>query len=730
NELFSPYGYIYEGRFNPDLEMMRSVRIQAGADSLIAGSGAVGGSVSYMTKNPKDLLKGDNQLGGYVKVGYTNKNEEHMVAAGLAGRVGKFEALVNYTKRIGHELKNHDMKKHNKERLYSLTWAGEHKADELGGSSNSSSLYPDSSRYESDAVLGKIYYQMNDQHRFGIHGMYQTKDTLSQLTSKNIYDGARFGEDSEDMKMYGVSWRYTPESKWLEELGFNYTNQNILGLAYTHNDWLVNYDFLPAPYMNYLDADYRPTEMDTQQFRLTGRFMPLDLGKFGEHTFNLATNYNKIDYKSNKIFYDRNSGTGAIENMTQKDTIPFPDAKKDNFNLTLSDKIYFNDRFNALLGIRYDSHKYAPYFQNDVYGGYPRTSEVAYIDYCMSNPRCGKHYLTGEPIPFYKNYANGVYNQKTKFDKLTYGGQFEWAVLPDRLTTRYKVGTGFLAPTVTQMYSSFIGQKVQQVINTDLKPETSLNQELEFEFNFDPVTLTLSAYRSDYKNFIHSKWWNARDFRSINADCFGGSLSDYCIQSVNLDDAKVEGYKVGVRADLSKYLLDGNHLYLTADYHTSKDEANYKADRDIDGTLKINTMASVPATLMLGMDYHLPDDKATLHIKARHIKGKKADETKSVKIIKDPDDDSKYREVVDTYQFINHSKDALVLDVYGSYKINDNLKLNAGVYNLTNEKYIPWDSLRQFAITNINSHVDEKGLGMNRYTAPGRNYAISLTYEF
>ncbi|SPX84949.1 TonB-dependent receptor plug domain-containing protein [Moraxella ovis] len=39
NELFSPYGDIYEGRFNPDVEMMGSVSVTAGADSIASGSG-------------------------------------------------------------------------------------------------------------------------------------------------------------------------------------------------------------------------------------------------------------------------------------------------------------------------------------------------------------------------------------------------------------------------------------------------------------------------------------------------------------------------------------------------------------------------------------------------------------------------------------------------------------------------------------------------------------------
>lgn len=35
-----------------------------------------------------------------------------------------------------------------------------------------------------------------------------------------------------------------------------------------------------------------------------------------------------------------------------------------------------------------------------------------------------------------------------------------------------------------------------------------------------------------------------------------------------------------------------------------------------------------------------------------------------------------------------------------------------------------------FDNVNANNMVDNQGYGFNRYTAPGRNYAVSLTYEF
>lgn len=117
NEIFSPYGYMYEGRFNPDVEIMNSVRIHAGADSLISGSGAVGGSVTYNTKRPTDLIKGDKNWGGYAKVGYTQKNEEWLTAAGLALANNRVEAIINYAHRDGRETKNHDMRRSDKARL-------------------------------------------------------------------------------------------------------------------------------------------------------------------------------------------------------------------------------------------------------------------------------------------------------------------------------------------------------------------------------------------------------------------------------------------------------------------------------------------------------------------------------------------------------------------------------------------------------------------------------------
>lgn len=72
----------------------------------------------------------------------------------------------------------------------------------------------------------------------------------------------------------------------------------------------------------------------------------------------------------------------------------------------------------------------------------------------------------------------------------------------------------------------------------------------------------------------------------------------------------------------------------------------------------------------------------------------------------------------------------MIYDVYGSKQLTKGLTLSAGVFNVFNETYIPWSSLRSLAEVSINSSLGREGAGIERYTAPGRNYKVGLTYQF
>lgn len=702
NELFSPYGYVYEGRFNPDLEMMSSVRIAAGADSIVSGSGAVGGSVAFRTKEPVHLLT-NKPWGGYAKLGYTNKNSEFLQSVGLAAKTQKSEFMLNYARRTGNELKNHDMRSHNKNRLnLEYDFIGN---KELGRASQpASALYPDAKDYQRDALITKAYYQPNDSHRFGLSAFYQKQKNDSYVFSQSVTGAMRLPRDKETLKSYGADYEFSPEDSIIDKLTVKYQHQEVLGLADT---WL----YAGYPKMILSRREYRPTNTKTDQLKLDTIFSPWDLAKFGNHTLGISAAVSRQDYNATAVHIDYNPD-GSMGNVIQPYAIPFPDAKKKIINVVIQDKISLNNNLSASLGLRYDHYNYRPYFQNDTWFGDIRSNEQDEIARNYNNDR----------LRFYSDYRAGVYNRSTVFKKLTQSGSFDYKITPT-LSTRYKIGTGFLVPTVTQMYSAFQGFGVQQIINTDLKPETSLNQELELFYAKAPLTLWGSVYQSDYKNFIHSAFWNSLDRPAVSAkyDC-----RTTCIQSQNLDTAKVQGIKLGMRYDFDRLIKTGK-LAGFAEWHTAKDEAQAGTDQPEDGTLTINTLAAVPTNAIVGLDYE--KDKLSLSVRARFDKAKKPDETKYVKVERDNSRRSGYREVVGTFKHLERGRDTWVVDMYGSYRFTPNLTLQAGVYNLTDEKYIPWQTLRQLGNVSVNN-VDAAGYGFNRYSAPGRNYAISLNYQF
>lgn len=72
-----------------------------------------------------------------------------------------------------------------------------------------------------------------------------------------------------------------------------------------------------------------------------------------------------------------------------------------------------------------------------------------------------------------------------------------------------------------------------------------------------------------------------------------------------------------------------------------------------------------------------------------------------------------------------------IIDAIGYWKPIKNLTLTAGVYNLTNQKYLTWDSARSVRSVGTINRVDiATNTGLNRFYAPGRNYRASIQLEF
>ncbi|WP_343228492.1 TonB-dependent receptor plug domain-containing protein [Sphingomonas colocasiae] len=134
-----------------DLGLVKSVEILRGPASALYGSDGLAGAVSFTTSDPADLIGEGRSFGGRVRASYDSADEEFSETAILAGRSGRWSAMLAYTRRDGHELDNMGTNR----------------------SPDSRRTAPNPQDTTSDALLGKIVYETGPNSRIRLTGEYQ-----------------------------------------------------------------------------------------------------------------------------------------------------------------------------------------------------------------------------------------------------------------------------------------------------------------------------------------------------------------------------------------------------------------------------------------------------------------------------------------------------------------------------------------------------------------------------
>jgi hemoglobin/transferrin/lactoferrin receptor protein len=99
----------HRGRLFIDPDMVKQVDIVRGPNSTIYGSGALGGVVSFTTKDAFDFLDDGESYGTRARFGYQDVNQEWMKGGSAFGKIGEnFGALASYTSRISGDIKAGD----------------------------------------------------------------------------------------------------------------------------------------------------------------------------------------------------------------------------------------------------------------------------------------------------------------------------------------------------------------------------------------------------------------------------------------------------------------------------------------------------------------------------------------------------------------------------------------------------------------------------------------------
>ncbi|MPW68835.1 TonB-dependent receptor domain-containing protein [Moraxella catarrhalis] len=183
-------------------------------------------------------------------------------------------------------------------------------------------------------------------------------------------------------------------------------------------------------------------------------------------------------------------------------------------------------------------------------------------------------------------------------------------------------------------------------------------------------------------------------------------------QSMNWQNAKAEGIEINSVLKLGELVpaIDGTQV-------------SYKMTRQkgrADGNIPMNAIQ--PDTSVFGIGYDAKNEKFGGNLYITRVSAKKAEDTYNLFWKEEQAKDSTLRWRSGGYTTV---------DLTGYYKPTKNLTLQLGAYNLTNKKYMTWDSARSIRPFGTSNMIDKKNdKGINRFLAPGRNFKVSLEYVF
>ncbi|QYN44241.1 TonB-dependent receptor [Gilliamella sp. ESL0441] len=297
-----------------------------------------------------------------------------------------------------------------------------------------------------------------------------------------------------------------------------------------------------------------------------------------------------------------------------------------------------------------------------------------------------------------------------------YNSNSDFQLLPS-LALMYDINPTFTAylqykrsaqmPNQNQLYGSYLAHSTMYVLvgDSNLKTETSDNFELGLKGHpITGITLSTAAFYNKYKNFIA--------YTRYKKD-FVGTGNRLVYQAENRDKAYIYGAELSSEFNFGSWFeqVNGLSARLGIGYNQGKSKSSYLGDKYIE----MDSIAPLKSTIGLAWDD--PNKYYGLALTATFQKGKKTKPTSRESYNNEgkPITDSKE----EYFRIAGHG----VIDFTGYVNVTKNIRLNGGVYNVTDQKY--WDYLSN---NKLYRNSDHKYLDL--FTAPGRTFQIGLDIDF
>lgn len=432
-----------------DVDSLKAVEIVRGPASSLYGSNAIGGLVTFVTKDPVDYLRNrDKKYYVSIRSSYDSvDNSLHNTLTYAAGN-DRWQGLALLTHRNGDEFE---------------TFFDD---DSVGPTRRSANPI------ENNDInfLGKITFTPNDQHHFKLTTEYFDSNTDTDVLSQvgtvvfgTVKQGVR-AEDKRTRKRVAFEYHGYAQTKMFDEVNLNLYAQDSESEQRTFEDRLP-----PSQMAQFRTRDSFFTQ-ENRGFRLN---FTKDINtKIGQQWV-YGLDYDTTDASTLRLGTTTDVASGnQLPEFTIFPTRDFPNSEYQSYGVFVQNELSFlSGDLTLIPSLRYDNFDLTP------------TADAIYLS--------GN---TGSPTP--ASYSESQLS--TKFGVI-YRFNDNWSVFG-------QFAEGFKAPPIDAVntgFTNFAGGYTT-LPNPDLRPESARTNEVGLRFKGETHQFELSYYKSKYDDFIES----------------------------------------------------------------------------------------------------------------------------------------------------------------------------------------------------------------------------------
>ena len=645
-----------------DIHSLERFEVARGPISSLYGSDALGGVVAFTTKGPRDQLREGRPFAGTLKAGYSGADSSSVGTVTLAGEAGAVAGMLIHTRRAGSETDN---------------------AGAVGGT-GATRERPDPQDVDLNNLTAKVEFSPADAHTFTLGLEKYANETATRVLSD--YGSVVFGttvdsrdaDDSRDRDGWSLTYRFDGSTPIADRVAATvYRQRSVTGQttreqrttpsrARATKAVAVRRRLSPQPKPPYHSR--RDFAVDAAKSRRSDRQSRLRVSNYEQEIeggwiqldrrFALGESSHTVSYGADFAVTEsasvRDGGTFDSTGAPLREFSPLPTR-----DFPLTEVTQFAIFLQDEIGLLDDRLLLSPGVRFDQFDA----DAVADAIYLSGNP--------GSPTP--SDYEDSQVTAKL-------GALYSFS---DSVSAYARFSQGFRAPPYDDVnvgFTNFLGG-YKTIANPELESERSNGVEVGARLVVGDLNARVAYFRNRYENFIEAFAIAQQFLPAGGRDPADGLLT---FQSVNRESVEIDGFEVGGGLELD----NGLSARFALAYASGRDRASDEPLNSID-----------PLSAVLGLGYCTPEDRWGAEVVWTLSSGKDEGDI----------DESNPRLASSGYG---------IVDVLTHVNLGERVRLNAGLFNVTDKTYIRWADT-----------VSIGGDAPARFTQPGFNAGLTLRVE-